>query len=77
MSAEELAYAGEKLLSMGALDVITMPVFMKKGRPGHLLQVLAIPEHQEVLSRLIFEETTNNRNSESSNVSAGPGPGDP
>ncbi len=58
MSAEELAYAGEKLLSMGALDVITMPVFMKKGRPGHLLQVLAIPEHQEVLSRLIFEETT-------------------
>ena len=40
MSAEELAYAAEKLLSMGALDVITMPVVMKKGRPGHLLQVL-------------------------------------
>lgn len=58
MSAEELAYASEKLLSTGALDVITMPVVMKKGRSGHLLQVLAIPEHEEVLSRMIFEETT-------------------
>ena len=58
MSAEELAYAAEKLLSMGALDVITMPVVMKKGRSGHLLQVLALPEHEELLSRMIFQETT-------------------
>ena len=58
MSAEELAYAAEKLLSMGALDVITMPVVMKKGRPGHLLQVLALGEHEELLSRAIFEDTT-------------------
>ena len=58
MSAEELAYAAERLLSMGALDVITMPVVMKKGRPGHLLQVLALPEHEELLSRTIFEETS-------------------
>jgi hypothetical protein len=58
MSAEELAYAAERLLLMGALDVITMPVVMKKGRPGHLLQVLALPEHEELLSRTIFEETS-------------------
>ncbi len=58
MSAEELAYAAEKLLSTGALDVITLPVVMKKGRPGHLLQVLAVPENEELLSRTIFEETT-------------------
>jgi uncharacterized protein (TIGR00299 family) protein len=58
MSAEELAYAAERLLLMGALDVITMPVVMKKGRSGHLLQVLALPEHEELLSRTIFEETS-------------------
>ena len=58
MSAEELSYAGEKLLSTGALDVVMIPIVMKKGRPGHLFQVMAAPEHEEFLSRLIFEETT-------------------
>ena len=41
MSAENLAYAVERLLAAGALDVITIPVQMKKGRPGHLIQVLS------------------------------------
>ena len=58
MSAEALAYAGEKLLASGALDVVTIPVVMKKGRPGHLLQVLAAPGAEEMLSRTMFEETT-------------------
>ena len=58
MSAEELAYAGEKLLASGALDVVTIPVVMKKGRPGHLLQVIAAAGQEEALSRTMFEETT-------------------
>ncbi len=58
MSAENLAYAGERLLAAGALDVITIPVHMKKGRPGHLLQVLAPSGSEEDLSRTMFEETT-------------------
>ena len=58
MSAENLAYAGERLLAAGALDVITIPVQMKKGRPGHLLQVLAPSGSEEDLSRTMFEETT-------------------
>ena len=58
MSAEALAYAGEKLLASGALDVVTIPVVMKKGRPGYLLQVLAAPGAEQMLSRTMFEETT-------------------
>ena len=58
MSAENLAYAAERLLAAGALDVITIPVQMKKGRPGHLLQVLAPSGSEEDLSRTMFEETT-------------------
>jgi hypothetical protein len=31
---------------------------MKKGRPGHLLQVLTPPQAADSISRIIFEETT-------------------
>lgn len=58
MSAENLAYAGERLLAAGALDVITIPIQMKKGRPGHLLQVLAPSGSEADLSQTMFEETT-------------------
>ena len=58
MSAEQLAYAGERLLEAGALDVVTIPVLMKKGRPGHMLQVLVGPEHRDKISSTMFEETT-------------------
>jgi uncharacterized protein (TIGR00299 family) protein len=58
MSAEQLAYAGERLLEAGAVDVVTIPVLMKKGRPGHLLQVLVPPDRQDEISGTMFEETT-------------------
>ncbi len=48
----------EKLLSTGALDVWTEPVFMKKQRPGVKLCVLAAPSGRERLAELIFEEST-------------------
>src|SRR5262245_42442191 len=41
MNPQNFAYVTEKLLSAGALDVVTLPIQMKKGRPGTLLQVLA------------------------------------
>jgi pyridinium-3,5-bisthiocarboxylic acid mononucleotide nickel chelatase len=58
MTAQNFAYVCERLLAEGALDVCTIPAQMKKGRPGHLLQVLASPSHWEQLERVIFEETT-------------------
>ena len=58
MTPQNFAYVTEKLLGAGALDVFTIPIQMKKGRPGHLLQVLAPPDGVDAISRIIFEETT-------------------
>jgi pyridinium-3,5-bisthiocarboxylic acid mononucleotide nickel chelatase len=58
MNPQNFAYVNEKLLQAGALDVFTVPVQMKKGRPGQLLQVLAPSDAVGALSRVIFQETT-------------------
>lgn len=58
LSPQVLAYAMERLLEGGALDVTLSPVLMKKGRPGSLLRVLARPEDQETLAGVVFRETT-------------------
>src|SRR5262249_9479302 len=58
MTPQNFGYVTERLLEAGALDVFTIPVQMKKGRPGHLLQVLAPGSQTEKLSRILFEETT-------------------
>ncbi len=58
LSPQVLAYAMERLLAEGALDVFSVPVQMKKGRPGALLTVLAKMEDANRLAKLIFAETT-------------------
>jgi len=58
MNPQIFAYVNEKLLQAGALDVFTVPVQMKKGRPGQLLQVLAPSDAVDALCRVIFQETT-------------------
>jgi uncharacterized protein (TIGR00299 family) protein len=55
---EVIGYAMERLLEAGALDVTVTPVQMKKGRPGVTLSVIARPEQQEDLARVLFLETT-------------------
>jgi uncharacterized protein (TIGR00299 family) protein len=57
-SPQIVAYALERLLEAGALDALIVPVQMKKGRPGVLLQVIAEPEKREALAALLFRETT-------------------
>jgi uncharacterized protein (TIGR00299 family) protein len=57
-TAEVLAYAMERLLEAGALDVTLSPIFMKKNRPGTLVRVIARPEDQERLAALLFAETS-------------------
>jgi len=58
MNPQVLAYAAERLMEEGALDVTLQPLFMKKGRAGHLLRVVAKPEDREALAQIIFAETS-------------------
>ncbi|MGB8218183.1 MAG: nickel pincer cofactor biosynthesis protein LarC [Candidatus Methanoperedens sp.] len=47
----------DELLSAGAKDVSVIPATMKKGRSGHIIQVIAKPEDSGKLARKIIEET--------------------
>jgi uncharacterized protein (TIGR00299 family) protein len=58
LSPQVLAYAAERLMDAGALDVTLQPILMKKGRPGQLLRVVAKPEDREALARIVFAETS-------------------
>jgi uncharacterized protein (DUF111 family) len=58
LNPQVLAYAAERLLELGALDVTLQPILMKKGRPGHLLRVIARLEQREAIAQLVFAETS-------------------
>lgn len=58
MTAEAIGYATEQLLAGGALDVYTVPIGMKKSRPGTLICVLCREEDKEKLTALLFRHTT-------------------
>ncbi len=53
-----VAYAAERLLDAGALDVFMVPIIMKKGRPGQLITVLAAPLDTPRLEQVLLRETT-------------------
>jgi uncharacterized protein (TIGR00299 family) protein len=54
---EIIGYCVERLFAAGALDVFTIPIQMKKNRPGMLLSVLADPAHITALETILFRET--------------------
>ncbi len=58
MTGEEIGFASEMLYEAGAKEVFTVPVGMKKSRPGILLVVLCSPEDRELIIRTVFEYTT-------------------
>ncbi len=58
MTAEEIAFAAERLLEAGALDVWTQAIGMKKSRPGILLSVLCKPSDRDALCSLLFRHTS-------------------
>lgn len=58
MTAEAVGFAVEQLLKGGALDVYTIPIGMKKSRPGTLIRVMCGEEKREALTELLFRHTT-------------------
>lgn len=58
ITGEHLAHAIDRLMAEGALDAAASTLVMKKGRPGHLLTVLALPADAEKLASIVLRETT-------------------
>ena len=58
MTGEDLAVALHRLLELGALDAWLAPVVMKKGRPGHVLSVLARTVDRPRLAEAVLVHTS-------------------
>ncbi len=58
MTAEEIGFAMSSLFETGALDVFTVPIGMKKSRPGTLLCVLCREQARESIVNALFKYTT-------------------
>ncbi|MGL5033692.1 MAG: nickel pincer cofactor biosynthesis protein LarC, partial [Microcystaceae cyanobacterium] len=58
LNPQIIGYLFEELFKLGALEVFTTAIAMKKSRPGILLTVLCHPEKMILCQNLIFRETT-------------------
>lgn len=58
MSAEEIAFAMERLFAAGARDVYTIPLGMKKNRPGTLFCVICAASDSDRMAEEIFRHTS-------------------
>ena len=58
MTAEAIGFAMGRLLEAGALDVYTMPIGMKKNRPGTMLCALCRETDRETVVQALFRHTT-------------------
>ncbi|MFQ5483895.1 MAG: nickel pincer cofactor biosynthesis protein LarC [Desulfobacterales bacterium] len=58
MNPEIFGFIMERLFEKGALDVYFIPVFMKKNRPGTMLQVLCPVNRSEAVINAVLTETT-------------------
>jgi uncharacterized protein (TIGR00299 family) protein len=57
-SPELVPDAVDRCFEAGALDVWTVSVQMKKGRPGFVLSALVRPDSQDAVARVLLEETS-------------------
>ncbi|MCQ2585293.1 MAG: nickel pincer cofactor biosynthesis protein LarC [Treponema sp.] len=60
MTAEKIGFAMDRLFEAGALDVYTVPVGMKKNRPGILMRLLCKETDKEKIIHTVFLHTTTN-----------------
>jgi pyridinium-3,5-bisthiocarboxylic acid mononucleotide nickel chelatase len=58
LNPQIVGYLYDELFAVGALDVFTQPIGMKKSRPGILLTVVLMPEQVETCESILFRETT-------------------
>jgi hypothetical protein len=58
ISGELIGYCTSRLWELGALDVYTTAIQMKKGRPGVTLTVLCRPSDAAAVEDILFGETT-------------------
>ncbi|CAM3707653.1 nickel insertion protein [Marinicrinis lubricantis] len=58
MNPEMTSYVMDLLFEAGANDVFWVPIVMKKGRPGMMLNVFAHRDRLAELKEIIFRETT-------------------
>jgi uncharacterized protein (TIGR00299 family) protein len=60
MTPEALTFAASRLIELGALDCYLLHGTMKKGRAGHVLNLLCEPRDEEKFAGLIFRYTSTN-----------------
>ncbi len=58
MNPEIFGFVMERLFEDGALDVFWIPIFMKKNRPGTMIQVLCADGDRDRIVHRILSETT-------------------
>ena len=58
MSPEYVSAVADRARACGALDVVLLPVVMKKGRQGTRIEILASPADASRLEALVLTETT-------------------
>lgn len=58
MTGEEMGYAINKMISLGAKDCFVNPIIMKKSRPAFEFIVITSPDKKEYFIEQIFKHTT-------------------
>ena len=58
MNPEWTGFLMERLFEEGALDVMLVPVYMKKNRPGILLKVVCREDLASAITQVVFNEST-------------------
>ena len=58
ISAEQIGFAIEQIFQAGAVEAYTIPVTMKKSRPGNLLCAMCLEKDKQKVLEAIFKHTT-------------------
>ena len=58
MTGEQIGFAMDRLFEAGAVDVYTVPIGMKKSRPGILLHAMCRKAEREAVIQAMFKYTT-------------------